>query len=110
MATARTVAVNTLVMFEVFYLLNTRFLSDSTLSWRGLFGSRPVLLAVAIVIALQVLFTHTSFMQTIFDTRPLSAETWFRLVVVASSVYLIVEAEKWFMRRCRIQGRAFSTH
>ena len=46
---ARTVAVNTLVMFEVFYLFNTRYLRAPVLNRAGLFGSRPVLISVAVV-------------------------------------------------------------
>ena len=50
---ARTVAVNTLVACEVAYLFNARFLSESSLSLKGLFGSRAVLISVAIVVVLQ---------------------------------------------------------
>ena len=46
---ARTVAVNTIVMFEVFYLFNTRFILAPVLNVKGLLGSRPVLLAIALV-------------------------------------------------------------
>lgn len=97
-ATARTVAVNTLVMFEVFYLINTRYLRACTLNWHGLFGSRAVLLAIGIVVALQIVFTYAGFMQSLFDTRPLSAEAWFRVVTVALSIYVLVELEKWVIR------------
>ena len=96
---ARTVAVNTLVMFEVFYLLNTRFLWDSALNPRGLFGSRIVLAAMATVIALQIALTYIGALQALFDTRALPAEAWLRLVAVAFSVYVLVEAEKWLLRR-----------
>ncbi len=92
---ARTVAVNTLVMFEVFYLFNTRYLRRSVLSRDGLLGSRPALLAVVIVIGFQLLFTYAPPMQFLFDTRPVSVSSWCLIVVVASSVLFLVEAEKW---------------
>ncbi len=98
-ATARTVAVNTLVMFEVFYVVNTRYLRASTFTWHGIFGNPQLLMAIGLVIALQIVFTYAGFMQVLFDTRPLPAEAWVRLVVVASSVYLLVELEKWITRR-----------
>ncbi len=97
-AEARTVAVNALVMFEVFYAMNARYLRANTFTWRGLFGSRLLLLAAGLVIAMQVMFTYAGFMQVLFDTRPLPAEAWVRLVAVASSVYLLVELEKWALR------------
>jgi magnesium-transporting ATPase (P-type) len=92
---ARTVAVNTLVLFEVFYLFNTRYLRRSVLSRDGLFGSRPALIAVAVVIGFQLLFTYAPPMQLLFDTRPVSFLTWCLMVLVASSVLFLVEAEKW---------------
>ena len=101
LATARTVAVNTLVMFEVFYLLNTRFLWASTLNARGLFGSPIVLAAIALVIAFQIALTYLGVLQALFDTRALPAEAWVRLVLVAASVFVLVEAEKWLLRHKR---------
>ncbi len=98
LATARTVTVNALVMFEVFYLFNIRYLRAGTFSWHGLFGSRAVLIAVTLVIAFQIAFTHLAPMQSLFDTRDLSAETWVRLVAVGYSVYVLVELEKWILR------------
>lgn len=100
-AAARTVAVNALVMFEVFYAVSTRYLRASTFTWRGLFGSRQLILAASLVIALQIVFTYAGFMQVLFDTRPLPVEAWVRLVVTASSVYVLVELEKWAIRRWR---------
>lgn len=96
--TARTIAVNTLVMFEVFYLFNTRFLSRSVLNREGIFGSRAVLIAVAIVIAAQMTYTYAPLMQFLFESRPISLGDWVRVVLVAASVLFLVEAEKWVRR------------
>ncbi|MCP5374464.1 MAG: cation-transporting P-type ATPase [Hyphomicrobiales bacterium] len=98
-AAARTVAVNTLVFFEIFYLFNTRFLRGPVLNRRGLAGSRAVLAAVAIVIFFQLLFTYAPPMQVLFDTRPMDAVAWLWVVAVASTVLFAVEAEKWVLRR-----------
>ena len=43
---ARTVTVNTLVMFEIFYVFNSRYLYHSVLNLHGLFGNRLVWLAI----------------------------------------------------------------
>jgi magnesium-transporting ATPase (P-type) len=95
---ARTVAVNTLVMFEAFYLLNCRYLHRSVLSREGLLGNRLVLGAIAVVIAFQLLFTYAPPMQTLFATAPLDAAAWLRVVLVASTVFVLVEAEKILFR------------
>ncbi len=95
---ARTVAVNTLVLFEVFYLFNTRYLQRPVLTRDGLLGNRPVLVAVAVVLVFQLLFTYAPPMQLLFDTRPVSLYSWVLIVLVTSSVLFLVELEKWLGR------------
>ena len=51
---ARTVAVNTLVMFEIFYLFSARYITASVFNWAGLTGNRYVLMAIAILIIFQL--------------------------------------------------------
>ncbi len=96
---ARTVAVNTIVMFEVFYLFNSRFILAPVLNVRGLLGSRPVLWAVALVVAFQLLFTYTPWMQELFHTAAIGLREWGLVLLVAVNVLWIVELEKWVMRR-----------
>ncbi|MDY6980784.1 MAG: cation-transporting P-type ATPase, partial [Pseudomonadota bacterium] len=50
---ARTMAVNVLVLFEMFYLLNARFLIENSLTWRVLMNNRYVLYAIGLLILLQ---------------------------------------------------------
>lgn len=95
---ARTVAVNTLVMFEVFYLFNSRFIYESALSLKGLLGNRYALVAVAVLLILQMAFTYLPPFQLLFETTPLNLQTWVIIVLVASSVLFLVELEKWFVR------------
>lgn len=94
---ARTVAVNTLVMFEVFYLFNTRYLRSPVLNLRGLFGSRAVLISVAVVIGLQLAFTYVAPFQHLFNTQAINAAAWLRIVLVAATVLVVVEIEKWLV-------------
>jgi len=100
-AHARTVAVTTVVMFEIFYLFNTRYLSAPVLTPAGLFGNRWVLLAVAVTVLLQLAFIYAPPMQFLFDSRPLSVADWGRILAVSVSILLLVEAEKWAIRRIR---------
>ncbi|SCZ55704.1 cation-transporting P-type ATPase [Thiohalomonas denitrificans] len=101
---ARTIAVNTLVLFEVFYLFSTRYMFDSVLNIRGLFGSRYVLIAVVLVIGLQLLFTYAPFMQALFETAPVGTDAWSRLVAITFTVLLLVESEKFVIRRWRLSS------
>jgi len=96
---ARTIAVNTLVMFEIFYLFSARFLLAPSLTLDGLFGNRYSLYAIGLLILFQLAFTYFGPMQTLFATMAMSLETWLRVIVVASSVLFLVEIEKMLLRK-----------
>jgi magnesium-transporting ATPase (P-type) len=96
---ARTVAVNTLVCMEVFYLFSVRYLKAGSFSWRGVRGTPLVLLAVGTVFALQLAFTYTPFMQTAFRTVALPLEAGLAIVAVGVSVLVLLELEKALLRR-----------
>ncbi|MEA2114038.1 MAG: cation-transporting P-type ATPase [Thermodesulfobacteriota bacterium] len=101
--TARTVAVNALVMFEIFYLFSSRFYVASAFSQKGFWGNRYALYAIGILLILQLVFVYAPFMQTLFETAPLGVLDWVYIVVVGSSVLFFVELEKFLLRR--IYGR-----
>ncbi|MBI4005266.1 MAG: cation-transporting P-type ATPase [Gammaproteobacteria bacterium] len=96
---ARTIAVNTLVMFEVFYLFNTRYIHMSVLSLKGMIGNRFIIIATVLVILFQVLFTYASPMQRLFETVSLTWDTWLHIIPVAFSVFILVELEKLFISK-----------
>lgn len=100
--TARTMAVNTLVAMEVFYLFSVRYLRVSSITLEGALGTRPVLIGVTIVVTLQFLFTYAPFMEVFFDSRPLSL--WQGLLVISAggAVLLILELEKVIRRKIGI--------
>jgi len=95
---ARTVAVNTLVAFEIFYLFNSRYITASVFNWAGVTGNRYVLIAIGILIIFQLGFTYLEPMQSLFGTTGIDFDTWFRILLVASSVLFLVELEKYFVR------------
>jgi magnesium-transporting ATPase (P-type) len=97
--TARTAAVNTLVIGEIAYLFNCRHISTSTLNWQGLCGNRYALLAVAVLAVLQAVMTYLPAMQHAFGTAPLQAGAWGRIMLFGVALMLIVEGEKWLLRR-----------
>ena len=95
---ARTAAVNTLVMFQAVYLLNSRFLLAPAWPHQALRGNPYVPLSIALIVGLQLLFTYAPFMQALFHTAALGVDAWVRIVLIATSIYVIVEFEKWLMR------------
>lgn len=95
---ARTVSVNTLVMFEVFYLFNTRFLTAPVLNRQGLLGNRVVLLAIVALVFFQLCFTYFPPMQFLFGSAAINAYSWLQIVLVSSMILWLVELEKMFIR------------
>jgi potassium/sodium efflux P-type ATPase len=102
--TARTIAVNTLVFCEVFYLFNTRYLTASVLNRRGLLGNPVVLIGIGAVAIFQLLFTYWPAMQSLFHTTPLDAASWTRILVLSIALMLVIEAEKRFISRTGLFG------
>lgn len=96
---ARTLAVNTLVCMEVFYLFSVRFLKSPSFTWQGVQGTPRVLAAVAGVFALQLLFTYAPLMQALFRTEALPLPWGAAVVAVGVGVLLILEVEKALLRR-----------
>lgn len=104
LAEARTVAVNTLVLVEMFYLINVRFFKESSLSRKGLFGNPYVLLVIGLLVLAQLGFIYTKPLHALFGTASLGTEAWLASVLVGLGVMLIVEVEKWFVRRLRLDN------
>lgn len=105
---ARTMAVNTLVFGEIFYLLNTRFIDQSSLRL-DLFSSNPaVWLTIALLLVLQALFTYAPIMQLWFGSAGLTLHHWLIPLTVGFSVFFLVEAQKavdrYLLSRSTVSG------
>jgi magnesium-transporting ATPase (P-type)/formate/nitrite transporter FocA (FNT family) len=98
---ARTVAVNTLVAGQLFYLFNSRFLDRSSLSIRRLISNRKALVAVAVLVFLQLGFTYLSPLQNLFGTASIHVMDWKWIIVSGMAVFLLVEMEKALVRFLR---------
>ena len=96
---ARTLAVNLIVALEAGYLLNSRSLTGSALSRRGLLGSRAVLIAIGAVALMQLAFTYLPPFQSLFATVALDPAEWGLVAALAAGLFLAVEAEKAIVRR-----------
>ncbi len=91
---ARTMAVNTLVVMEIFYLFSVRYVHGTSLTWQGVLGTRAVLTGVAAVVVAQFAFTYLPPLQAVFGTRPVSLPDGLAIVGVGVVLLLIVEIEK----------------
>jgi magnesium-transporting ATPase (P-type) len=95
---ARTVAVNTLVCMEVFYLFSVRYLKARSFTLQGVKGTPRVLAAVGAVCVLQLLFTYAPFMQALFRTEALAPATLALIALVGVVLLGVLEVEKGLLR------------
>ena len=92
--TARTMVVNMLIVGEIFYLFNVRFLHMRSLTLRGAMGTPVVLAAIVAVVIAQLLFTYAPFMHDIFDSRPLSLTDGLMIIGLGAAMFAVLELEK----------------
>ncbi len=58
-----------------------------------------LLAAIAALLLLQAAFTYVLFMNGLFGTVPIEPQVWLRITAIASSVFFLVEFEKYLIRR-----------
>ena len=104
---ARTVAVNMITIGQVFYLLNSRYLLDSSLSLKAHLGNKYLPLGIGAVVILQLLFTYAPPLQALFGNE---ADPALGLALASCSgglvFFLVVEAEKLIIRSSASLRRA----
>jgi calcium-translocating P-type ATPase len=95
-AQAQTMAVNALVLFEMFFLLACRRLSTALGILGDLTGNKVAPVAIAILLALQAAYTYAPWMQDLFGSTALPAPSWGLLAVPGVLLYGLVSLEKRF--------------
>jgi magnesium-transporting ATPase (P-type) len=96
---ARTMAVNTLVAMEVFYLFSVRYSYGSSITFKGLLGTPAVLYSITAVAVFQLIFTYTPWMSAAFGSQPLSPWQILQITGFGVAVLLMIELDKWVRRR-----------
>ncbi len=100
---ARTIAVNTLVAGQLFYLFNCRRMYSP--AWgKGFWGNKSVFITAAILIGLQLLFTYAPIMQVSFGTDAIAMIYWVFPLCAGVIVFILVEFEKLLVRRLKWYG------
>jgi magnesium-transporting ATPase (P-type) len=95
---ARTAAVNAITIGQVFYLLNSRYLLDSSLSLRAHMGNTYLPLGIIAVVILQLIFTYAPPVQAMFGNESIPLWVWPWLLAGGLLFFLLVEAEKLIIR------------
>jgi Ca2+-transporting ATPase len=95
---ARTVAVTTMVFFQFFQAWNSRSELQSIFHISPM--SNPFLFYSMIAAFLaQLSVIYVPALQWVFRTEPISMNEWIRIIMVACTVIIAVEADKWLRRR-----------
>jgi magnesium-transporting ATPase (P-type) len=106
---ARTAAVNALVIGQVFYLLNSRFKIDSSLSPMVHLGNKYLPMGIGAVVVLQLLYTYAPPLQHVFETEALPLGVWPWLILGGLIFFFVVEIEKAIIRGMRSREAAVET-
>ncbi len=91
---AQTMAATTMVLFQVFYLIDCRSL-NLPIHKISAFSNLSIYLGIAVVVLAQTAFVYTPFMNQWFHTAPLNTEAWTMSILVAFSILIIIGIEKW---------------
>jgi len=97
----RTLALNTLVVMEVFHLFFVRNIYGTSLTWKAARGTRVVWLCVIIVTAAQFAITYVPHMQQVFDTRAVPFLDGLLVAGIGVALFAIIEIEKQLRLRLR---------
>jgi Ca2+-transporting ATPase len=98
MKKGQTMAVTTVIMFQVFYVINCRSLKDSLLSI-GLWSNMTVFIGIAALLLLQLGFIYLPFMNAIFGSLPLGARDLLVATVVGMITLPVISVEKLLRKR-----------
>ncbi|MDP1932963.1 MAG: cation-transporting P-type ATPase [Gammaproteobacteria bacterium] len=91
---AQTIALNTLVVMEIFHLFFIRNIYGTSLTWKAVRGTKIVWLVVVAVVVAQFAITYLPIMQSLFGTEAVPFLDGLMIVGAGVALFVIVEIEK----------------
>jgi magnesium-transporting ATPase (P-type) len=104
-AQAQTGAVTTVIMFQIFYLLNCRSLKGSVFTL-GLWSNPWIYVGICVVLILHLGFVYLPLMNALFGSAPIGVQSWVEATAIAFLIMPVVAFEKWWRRRPDSQRKA----
>jgi magnesium-transporting ATPase (P-type) len=91
---ARTMALNTLVVMEIFHLFFIRNIYGTSLTWKAVRGTKVVWMTVIAITIAQFAITYLPPLQAVFST--VSIPFWDGVIIVGigAALFAIIETEK----------------
>lgn len=94
---AQTIAVTTVIFFQIFYFLQCRSLKNTVFKI-GFFSNPTALLGIGSLILLQITFVHLPVMNKLFHSSSLPVEDWLKSIAVGAIVFPVIAVEKAIRR------------
>ncbi|MBO6531339.1 MAG: cation-transporting P-type ATPase [Erythrobacter sp.] len=91
---ARTLALNTLVVMEIFHLFFIRNIYGTSLTWNAVKGTKVVWACVIAVTVAQFLVTYAPPMQAIFGTASVGLADGLIIIAIGAALFALLELEK----------------
>ena len=91
---ARTLAVNTLVVMEIFHLFFIRNFYSTSLTWKAVRGTKVIWTVVIAVVLAQFAMTYVPVLQKVFKTEAIGLMDGLLVVAIGVALFAIVETEK----------------
>lgn len=95
---ARTLGFTTLVVFQLFNVLNCRSEKNSLFD-RNLLSNKKLIASIIVSLLLLIAVIYLPILQVAFETVAISLFEWAVTIAVASSVLFIIEIKKWLERK-----------
>lgn len=100
---AQTIAMNTLVVLEIFHLFFIRNIHGTSLTWAAARGTKVVWTVVITITAAQFAITYVPALQSVLGTEPVAILDGLLIVGLGAVFFAIIEIEKQI--RLGLQGR-----
>jgi len=94
LALAQTMAMNTLVVLEIFHLFFIRNIHSTSLTWAAARGTRAVWTVVVAITAAQFAVTYLPPLQAVLGTMPVSLMDGLLIIAIGAAFFALIEIEK----------------
>ena len=94
LALAQTMAMNTLVVLEIFHLFFIYNIHGTSLTWAAVLGTRVVWTVVLAITAAQFAVTYLPPLREILGTEPVALTDGLLILGISAAFFVVIEVEK----------------
>lgn len=91
---AQTMAMNTLVVLEIFHLFFIRNIYGSSINWQSIKGTPIIWLTITIIVLAQLAITYIPILNSVFHTQAIAFYDGFLIILLGCIAFAIMELEK----------------